>query len=297
MTTTDPLQNLSSRATQCYLSSLKLMTPYWEGHPNTPKRIAKRVALQLLECAETDSDVLLGIVFLRTYHNTMAEHSLKTAVLIAHFARFLSLPPTLSYRAVLCGLLHHFGHDTRGALAQSKGYLAQRSLITLLLDPNPDTTAYQQILSAFQLDLGMDTQGQPALNFPVRPHPLALLLGLCNDFIEELSAPPNSAVRAPSTLFEAFAHLQKHANRRHHPSLVDALIRAIGPAPVGTVLELEGKQRAMVIRCQVNDRQWAGQAVTLSPPPKTVEVGSHMSSQVLGVVDTRAALRQIAGGS
>ncbi len=55
---------------------------------------------------------MLGLVCLRTSYNSVPEHSLKTAILIACLARHLNLPDLLLRDLILSALLHHMGQET-----------------------------------------------------------------------------------------------------------------------------------------------------------------------------------------
>lgn len=278
-----------------YAQALELLEPLWQGQPNQPRYIVKRVAIRLLECAEQDADVLLGISLLRAHHVSIAEHSLKCGVLMAALAVYLELPPRARLDAVLCALLHHLGQDTHGAWVGDRGALAQRALLTLLLAPSSDASHYRQVLAAFQHELGYDGTGVPRMDFPVRQHPLTALLTLVNDFVELTSARSVMQGSQPAIpVARALRDLKKRAGTRYHPQLVDALVHLVGPVQVGSLARFADGRTGVVIRYRTSEQGWSARALDVENPAQIIDFGSATQNPVLrGVLDTLPALAAI----
>ncbi len=146
--------------------------------------------------------------------------------------------------------------------------------MTFLLFQHPHLSHYRQLLSAFQHDLGMDCSGEPRLEFPMRPS-ILLLLGLCNDFIEALcGGPPNHPNPLPTSPFRALQWLRSQPPSRYHPLLLDLLQHTLGPAPVGSVVELRNNKQAIVLRAFIQDQSWQLRLASLDPPHPTIELSS-----------------------
>jgi len=274
-----------------YREGLSLLKPLWEGRPDTPRRVAKRVALSLMEYLDEESDLLLGLVLLRAKHRSMAEHSLKVAIVSGVTLRALSLPSSLIFEAILCGLLHRLGHDTLGALARSKDYLAQRSLVTLLMTPDPEPSHYRQVLAAFQRDLGLNGAGEPRLDFPVRPSPLAMVLSVSHDFVALVSGAPQDAAPSRLTSAQALTKMRRRAGERYHPALIDLLAMVLGPVAVGECLRFRDGRYALVLRSQVSsDGKWRGRAMVLDGQAQVIDLRDDVLVQVDVVVDAREFL-------
>jgi hypothetical protein len=271
--TMTPDPSLPDLPTSTYQQALHFISPFWGPRPNTPRSFARRAALLIIHATSLTPDLLLSTALLRSSFNSIPEHSLKAAILVASLAHRLHHPHPLLLDLTLSTLLHHMGQETRGALALSKGYVAQRSLMNFLLFQHPNLSHYRQLLSAFQHDLGMDSSGEPRLDFAMRPGIFPLLLGLCNDFIEALcGGPPNHPSPRPASPLRALYALRSQYSTRYHPLLLDLLQHTLGPAPVGSVIETHTGVRAIILRAFIDDQRWLLHALPLNHPKTLFEL-------------------------
>jgi HD-GYP domain-containing protein (c-di-GMP phosphodiesterase class II) len=290
-----PADNLSTieDSSRIYLQALSLVRPLFEGRPDVPRYVIKRVGIKLLECCSDDDGAMLGITLLRQNHHSVAEHCLKVGIVTASLVDYLSLPRNDKLDAVIAGLLHHLGQDITGALASSPGSQAQRSLMSLLLTQAADKGHYRQVLTAFQHQLGYDGTGDPRMDFPVKQHPLSALLTVANDFIELTTSTRqgNWGLMAP----EAIARMKQRSGTRYHPELLSVLERVVGPCPVGSFLRLRNGKTAAVVRYQGADRSWTATVVEVGTRDTTVEIEPGNAEELVeGVVDSRDALAKLA---
>jgi len=219
----------------------QLLSPIWAGNPNTPRYVSKRVAIRLLEIAEQRSDLLLGMSLMNAGETGIAAHSLKVASVMSGLCTYLGLSPRHRLDSVMTALLHHLGQSTGVVGQQSTSAVAQRSLMALLLSKHSDEGHYRQVLGAFQHGLTMDGTGVPKMDFPVKQHPISLLLTVANDFIE-LCADSVAGM----DINDALQHMSVQAGKRYHPNLISLLKRVVGPAPVGSVLQLKSGEQLLV---------------------------------------------------
>jgi len=281
-----PKLELVRETTRVYAQALELLAPHWENTPDVPRYIAKRVVIRLLELSNKRPDVLLGVAMMRSHRSEVAEHSLRVGVVIANLVTYLSLPRRLALDAVLCGLLHHIGQDTHGAYHDSKGAMAQRSLMALLLSSATDTSHYRQVLAAFQHGLGYDGTGEPRLNFPVRQHPLTPLLTLANDLVERATD--------HGAMSEALGSMNKHVGTRYHPGLFKLLARVVGPVQVGSVVRFSDGRTGFVVAYRPTDAAWSATAVDVEEPSQKIDFGSEQGPTIDGLIDTREVLTTLA---
>lgn len=260
------LQHEAQEVFTFYRRALARLEPIWErGLLDTARPTAKRVAMRIMELTRERGDLLLALALEPQSPPHVATHSLHLAVVAAQLTRHLPVPETLRYEIALYALLHHLGHETRGALASDPGFLAQRSLLTLLLTPEPDTSHYRQALVAFQLDLGQDQRGLPRLELALKLHPLVPLFTLAHDFVEHLHGSPFTSNPQRLHHRDAVLEMKRHP-QRYLPTLLALLERILTPAPVGTLVSLDEGRRAIVRRARTFADPWSLELRTLDPP-------------------------------
>ncbi len=269
-------------AGQIYAQALATLEPLWAGRPFLPRRLAKRIAIRLLETCGQAEGALIGVIFSRAHHVSIAEHSLKTAILTGALVRYLGFPRAQQLDATVAALLHHLGHDTRGAFASSKDACAQRSLMALLLTPHASKSHLRQVLSAFQHELRYDGEGEPKLDFPVRQHPLSHLIKLTSDFAEFVTKPKqNMHRREPLHPMEALRTVWKESGTTYHPGLSRALVRVVGPAPVGTLVELSDKRVVIITNFSASDTGWKAAAHPPDAPHTQIELNASSEPTIV----------------
>ena len=279
---TEGIRDRVHEAGQIYGQALATLDPLWKGRPFLPRRLTKRIAIRLLETCGQAEGALIGVLFSRVHRSSLAEHSLKTGILTAALVRYLGMPRDQQLDATVAALLHHLGHDTRGSFAHSKDACAQRSLMSLLLTPHNATSHLRQVLSAFQHELRYDGEGEPRLDFPVRQHPLSHLVKLTSDVAEMVSTPrPGDRKRVPLHPIQALQYVMEESGTAYHPGLAHALARVIGPAPVGTVVELADDRIVVISTYSASDSEWSATSHPLSDPDEIVHLGSDSENTIV----------------
>jgi HD-GYP domain-containing protein (c-di-GMP phosphodiesterase class II) len=189
------------------------------------------------------------------YHE---QHAMNTCILAISFGRHLGLPKDELRNLGLCALLHDVGMlKVSDAVLQKAGALTEDELQQIRQHPvhgrdllmTVKDLYYGAIDVAYSHQEWVNGQGYPRGITGAQISPFTRIVALVDAYDEQLSARPHRPAKTP---FETLKGLHEQRGIQFDEGLVKHFIDMIGVFPVGSVVELNTGEIAIVIG---NNRQ------------------------------------------
>ena len=205
---------------------------------------ARRLAQELVDTATREQDLLVALALLGA-ERSVARDAVDTAVLSVAVARALGMTKNQCADLGMCGMLHVVGYgypnpdpetfdtDELGTLFGFRQLLEGSSFTPLLA---------QRVVGAIEWKMGRDGQGQPRLFQPPTPLVPSQLIHLIRRYLDLVRAGGDDR----KTPLAAGLQLLNTGEDDLNQSMVRTLLATIGLLPVGTVVELQNGDLAVV---------------------------------------------------
>ncbi len=207
----------------------------------------------ITENLKSGSHGFLKIAVLKKHSSGTFSHLLDVAVLAMYFSLRLGFVKDDVMSIGIAALFHDIGKiyvaskiiDKEGGLteeefARMKSHSARGARI--LLRYSGDLGVLPAVV-AFEHHLRYDQKGYPKLTFAQKPHPVSLLVSLC-DVYDALNKRRSYKNNYPPDLIYNLMSVEKE--RLFDPELLESFFKIIGVWPVGTIVALTDKRIAVV---------------------------------------------------
>lgn len=224
---------------------------------------AHRITQQLADIIRMDESILVGLASIKDYDEYTFSHSVNVSVLSMLIADRMGLSKNDSAQIGVAALFHDIGKthvpqsilSKPGALASDEWKLMERHTmlgaielarvrsLRWILDP---------IFVSLQHHLLFSGGGYPEKPGGWELHPYVHIVAIA-DVYDAITTPRVYRERtlAPN---QALLHILRNAGRMFDPRVAKVFIRTMGIYPVGTVVELDTGERAVVLRQNENTR-------------------------------------------
>lgn len=216
-------------------------------------RKANVVVNSLIDLLTNDQFSLMGAATIKNYDQDTCHHSVNVGILSLFMATRLEFDRDLAYALGLAALLHDIGkvrvpieilNKAGKFTAEERDIMQQHPVYgARLLHDLPDRAKLAMVV-AFEHHANYDLSGYPRIVTKKRQHLLARIVQIVDVFDAATSA--RRIYRRPMPPEEAIRFIQEGAGTLFDPVLARVFMHAIGLYPVGTLVQLDTGELAVV---------------------------------------------------
>jgi HD-GYP domain-containing protein (c-di-GMP phosphodiesterase class II) len=285
----EQLRKVKAKESYFYaLNSIKEVAEKITSQKKVGVRKALRVIQSMVDLVMVDESVVLGISTIRDYDDYTFTHSINVAILSMCLGRRIGISKTSLHRLGICGLFHDLGKldipveiiRMPRKLNESEFEVVKKHTIysvaqIIKLQAAPDLKS-KILLPPFEHHMKYDLSGYPQT--PQRK-PVSLFGRILTiaDVFDAITSPRNYRSTA-FTQDQALGYMLEHSGTEFDPILLKAFINMLGIYPIGSLLELDTGELALVIEAGKADDGTRPKVVLLTSD----EQGGYTKS---GVVD------------
>jgi len=256
----DQVQKRKEKARQCYffaLDSIKEVAQKISSQKKAGVRKSIRVIQNMVDLVMEDEKIALGLSTIRDYDDYTFTHSINVATLSMCLGRRIGISRTSLNRIGICGLFHDLGKlDVPIEIIQKPGKLSESEFeeikkhtiysVTQIIRLQADRDLKSTILLApFEHHLKYDLSGYPKTN---RKKPVGLFSRILTitDVFDAITSPRiyRHSVFSPD---QALGSMLGGAGTDFDPILLKVFINMLGVYPIGSLLELDTGELALVM--------------------------------------------------
>ena len=256
----DQVQKRKEKARQCYffaLDSIKEVAQKISSQKKAGVRKSIRVIQNMVDLVMEDEKIALGLSTIRDYDDYTFTHSINVATLSMCLGRRIGISRTSLNRIGICGLFHDLGKlDVPIEIIQKPGKLSESEFeeikkhtiysVTQIIRLQADRGLKSKILlSPFEHHLKYDLSGYPKTN---RKKPVGLFSRILTitDVFDAITSPRiyRHSVFSPD---QALGSMLGGAGTDFDPILLKVFINMLGVYPIGSLLELDTGELALVM--------------------------------------------------
>ena len=257
----EPAMELKERALKTYsyaLTSVKDVVEKIATHKHPGIRHATRLAQSMVDLMIENESVFMALSTIRDYDDYTFTHSVNVAILSMCLAKHIGVPKQSLERLSLCGLFHDLGKiDIPKSIINKEGKLTdeefkQIQMHSLLSVQHIATLRASRerkasmLIPPFEHHLKYDLSGYPQTH---RRNPISFFgrILTISDVFDAITSP---RIYRPTALSpdRALKFMYKGTGKDFDPVLLKAFIDMIGLLPLGTVLELDTGELAVVVK-------------------------------------------------
>jgi putative nucleotidyltransferase with HDIG domain len=220
-------------------------------------RKTRRLAQSIVDLVREDKSLLLGLATIRDYDDYTYTHSVNVALLATCLGRYIGLSNTSLEYLTVCALFHDLGKvgvsksillkqgelsDSEWMVMKSHPLIGVRKILRLHA---PQTLRSRIILGPFEHHLNPDLSGYPKTRFMKKQSLLGRILKIA-DVYEALTSERVYRPRS-FTPDEALRRMWKEKGRSFDPLLLKSFVNMMGIYPVGSLVELDTGEVAVVM--------------------------------------------------
>ncbi len=285
----EQLRKLKAKESYFYaLNSIKEVAEKINSQKKVGVRKALRVIQNMVDLVMVDESIVLGISTIRDYDDYTFTHSINVAILSMCLGRRIGISRTSLHRLGICGLFHDLGKldvpveiiRMPRKLNESEFEVVKKHTIysvaqIIKLQAASDLKS-KILLPPFEHHMKYDLSGYPQT--PQRK-PVSLFGRILTiaDVFDAITSPRNYRSTA-LTQDQALGYMLEHSGTEFDPILLKAFINMLGIYPIGSLLELDTGELALVIEAGKADDGTRPKVVLLTSD----EQGRYTKS---GVVD------------
>lgn len=218
-------------------------------------RKASMVVAAFIDLLAEDRAALLGVAVLKHYDEDTYHHCVKVAILSLMMGQHLQLDRSLLTTLGLAALLHDIGKvrvpqeilTKEGVLTAEEREVVKRHTLhgAHLLRSLSGLTRLARVV-AFEHHVNFNLSGYPRIVAKETPHLLTRIVQPAEVFDAVTSS--RRAYRRPMLPHEGMKLILDAGGTLFDPALVRAFVRVMGVYPVGSVVELDSGELAVVVR-------------------------------------------------
>ncbi len=260
---TEPLdeeQLRKTKAKESYfyaLNSIKEVAEKITSQKKVGVRKALRVIQNMVDLVMVDESIVLGISTIRDYDDYTFTHSINVAILSMCLGRRIGISRTSLHRLGICGLFHDLGkldipveiirmprklNETEFEVVKKHTIYSVAQIIKLQAARGLKSKI---LLPPFEHHMKFDLSGYPQTpqNKPVSLFGRILTI---TDVFDAITSPRNYRLTT-LTQDQALGYMLEHSGTHFDPILLKAFINMLGIYPIGSLLELDTGELALVI--------------------------------------------------
>jgi putative nucleotidyltransferase with HDIG domain len=273
---------------------------------------AGRITQQMSDIIQTDESMLIGLTSIKDYENYTFSHSVNVSVLSMLIADRMGLRKSDVARVGVAALFHDVGKthipreilDKPGALSDEEWLLMERHPMLGALELSRVRSlraVADPLFVSLQHHLRFDGRGYPCKPGKWRMHPYVGMVAVADvyDAVTTMRTYRERTLRPDGAL----RYIARNSGGLFDPLVVKVFIRAMGIYPIGTVVELDTGERAVVIRqnerCGMMHRPLVALLRADGPPGEQIDLsqeaidGSSRGRTIVGSVrDSRYEARK-----
>jgi HD-GYP domain-containing protein (c-di-GMP phosphodiesterase class II) len=237
------LEERRESAMRAYLRGLRAFKDVlrFEGFRDRAKVLRARRAVQaLVDRFLEDESAVLALAQIRGYDVKLFHHSLNVAIYALALGQGLGMSRRQLGALGLAALFHDLGKTVAGTDAAVQHPV--RGALMLLEDSTAHEGMLKAAIAAYEHHAGYDRSGFPRLEHEL--HLVSRIVAIA-DCYESLTSSRDYR-DSPYTAHDALALLRKRAGTRFDPLLLKVFTRALGTYPVGSMIELDTGEIAVV---------------------------------------------------
>jgi putative nucleotidyltransferase with HDIG domain len=223
-------------------------------------RMASTAVASFIDLLAQDRAALLGVAILRHYDEDTYHHCVKVCILSLMMGMHLGMERSLLITLGLSALLHDIGKvrvppeilaKTGQLTTEEREIVKRHTLYGAHLLRNLSGVTRLAMVVAFEHHVNFDLSGYPRIVTKDMPHLLTRIVQPAEVFDAATSA--QRAYRAALVPHEAMRLILRSSGTIFDPVLARAFVRVMGLYPVGSVVELDSGELALVVRPGVED--------------------------------------------
>jgi HD-GYP domain-containing protein (c-di-GMP phosphodiesterase class II) len=263
---TEPLdqeQLRKAKAKESYfyaLNSIKEVAEKIASQKKAGVRKALRVIQNMVDLVMEDESIILGMSTIRDYDDYTFTHSINVAILSMCLGRRIGISKTSLHRLGICGLFHDLGKldipveiiRLSRKLSKSEFDVVKKhtiySVAQIIKLQAARSLKSKILLPPFEHHMKYDLSGYPQT--PQRK-PVSLFgrILTITDVFDAITSPRNYRSTA-LTQDQALGYMLEHSGTDFDPILLKAFINMLGVYPIGSLLELDTGELALVIEAE-----------------------------------------------
>ncbi|HAO20939.1 MAG: hypothetical protein BWK80_44585 [Desulfobacteraceae bacterium IS3] len=233
-----------------------------------------RITQNMVDLMMEDEPLFLALSTIRMYDDYTYRHSLNVAILSMCIGRRISLSRRSLEQLGLCGLLHDLGKimvpkhilSKPGKLTQEEFEEMKKHVLNsvrqIVKIHGSSERKAKLLLPPFEHHLRYDLSGYPQTH---RHEPLTLfgrIIAIAD--VYDATTSPRVYRRNAMPPDQALGMMFAHAGTHFDPILLKVFINMVGVYPIGTLLELDSKELAIVVRGAENSDKTRPKVMLLS---------------------------------
>ncbi len=295
---TEPLdeeQLRKTKAKESYfyaLNSIKEVAEKITSQKKVGVRKALRVVQNMVDLVMVDESIVLGISTIRDYDDYTFTHSINVAILSMCLGRRIGISRTSLHRLGICGLFHDLGkldipveiirlprklNESEFEVVKKHTIYSVAQIIKLQADSDLKSKI---LLPPFEHHMKFDLSGYPKTP-QKKPVSLFGRILTITDVFDAITSPRNYR---PTTLTQdqALGYMLEHSGTYFDPILLKAFINMLGVYPIGSLLELDTGELALVIEAGKADDGTRPKVVILDSD----EQGGYKKGEVVDLAES-----------
>jgi HD-GYP domain-containing protein (c-di-GMP phosphodiesterase class II) len=254
----EQLRKVKAKESYFYaLNSIKEVAEKITSQKKAGVRKALRVIQNMVDFVMEDESIVLGISTIRDYDDYTFTHSINVAILSMCLGRRIGISKTSLHRLGICGLFHDLGKldipveiiRLPRKLSKSEFDVVKKhtiySVAQIIKLQAARGLKSKILLPPFEHHMKYDLSGYPQTP---QKKPLSLFGRILTiaDVFDAITSPRNYRSTA-LTQDQALGYMLDHSGTDFDPSLLKAFINMLGVYPIGSLLELDTSELALVV--------------------------------------------------
>ncbi len=241
----------------CALNSIKEVAEKISSQKKAGVRKALRVIQNMVDLVMEDESIVLGISTIRDYDDYTFTHSINVAILSMCLGRRIGISKTSLHRLGICGLFHDLGKldipveiiRLPRKLSKSEFDVVKKhtiySVAQIIKLQAARGLKSKILLPPFEHHMKYDLSGYPQTPQKKSVSLFGRILTI-TDVFDAITSPRNYR-SAALTQDQALGYMLEHSGTDFDPILLKAFINMLGVYPIGSLLELDTGELALVI--------------------------------------------------
>jgi HD-GYP domain-containing protein (c-di-GMP phosphodiesterase class II) len=249
-------------------------------------RRVKRTVQSIVDQVLNNESALLGMTTLREFDEYTFTHSVNVCILSVVFGQRLGLDKARLYELGLCGLLHDIGKmRISSEVINKQGRLTPEEWEQMRLHPREGLLAlfaihgfqdvpYRAMLAAYEHHMKTDFSGYPAVHRERHLGAYSRIISVVDCFDAVTST--RSYRSRPWPADQALRNMRDEPSWGLDQRFVKAFISATGMYPVGTVVQLDTQQYAVVVESNADHPEAPTVRIIADAAGNAIEAGAQM---------------------
>jgi len=259
--TAPPTRDRRVMAKQVYASTLDAVTDVMDSvklKQSLPLKRAKRVMHRLVDQLLAEPSNLMGLTTLRCYDEYTYNHSVNVCVLSLSVGRKLALPKVMLEQLGMSSLFHDMGKsqipieilNKPSEFNEEEWDVIRRHPVygvkTVVRLKGADELGARVVTGSFEHHMNYDNSGYPKLPKPRSLSLYGRIISLCDCYDAMTSARVYN--RTPFPPEKALKFMLNKSGKAFDPVLIKVFVNTVGIFPVGTLVQLDTGEVAVVAR-------------------------------------------------